>query len=110
VRLRQVEEEYNGRVVVRKREFPLELLGREVAPRELLAEEWWLAAVQEAAAEFSASEGDDWPTTTLPAFVAVRAVAEQDERIRIVGVRRQTCLGDGCRDATRALFEQALAK
>lgn len=29
---------------------------------------------------------------------------------RIIGVRRQTCLGDGCRDATRALFEQALAK
>ncbi len=201
MRLRQVEEEYEGRVVVRKRAFPLELLGRQAAPRDLLAEEWWLAAMQEPAAEFSAFEGDDWPTTTLPAFVAVRAVAKQDERLahdmdmrvreaffaesrnignngvlldivrdmggdvaqveraltgdevreevkqefelarsrygvrgtptlmlpdgtrleipmatpriaggRIVGLRRQSCLGDGCRAATRAIFEQALAK
>ena len=81
MRLRLVEEEYEGRVRVRTRAFPLELLGRQAAPRDLLAEEWWLAAVQEPAAEFSAFEGDGWPTTTLPAFVAVRAVADQDERL-----------------------------
>jgi predicted DsbA family dithiol-disulfide isomerase len=199
VRLRQVEGEYEGRVRVRTRAFPLELLGGQVAPRALLAEEWWLAAVQEPAAEFSAFTSDDWPTTTLPAFVAVRAVADVDERLahrldmrvrraffaesknigkpdvlldlvgeiggdvrhveralkghtvreqviqeaelgrtrygvrgtptlmladgtrlgmpmatprivggHIVGVRELTCVGEQCREATRALFEQAL--
>jgi len=199
VRLRQIEHEFEGRVRVRTRAFPLELLGRQAAPRALLTEEWWLAAVQEPAAKFSAFTGDDWPTTTLPAFIAVRAVADADERLahsldlrvrvaffaesrnigkpdvlldlvrdiggdvtyveralqgdavraqvmqefelartrygvrgtptlmladgtrlempmgtptiangRIVGVRAQTCLGEGCYDATRALFERAL--
>jgi predicted DsbA family dithiol-disulfide isomerase len=194
-----MEGEYEGRVRLRTRAFPLELFGKQAAPRALLAEEWWLAAVQEPAAEFRAFEGDGWPTTTLPAFIAVRAVAETDERLaremdmrvrraffaesrdigsngvlldivhdlggdaarveralagdtvleqvkqefelarsryavrgtptlmlpdgtrldmpmatprtaggRIVGIRQQTCLGESCRDATRALFERAL--
>ena len=81
MRLRQVEPEYEGRVRVRTRAFPLELFGRQAAPRALLTEEWWMAAVQEPAAEFSAFTGDDWPTTTLPAFIAVRAVAGEDERL-----------------------------
>ncbi|MDE3152513.1 MAG: DsbA family protein [Gemmatimonadota bacterium] len=81
MRLRQVEPEYEGRVRVRTRPFALELYGRQAAPRALLAEEWWLAAIQEPAAEFNAFEGDDWPTTTLPAFVAVRAAEEQDARL-----------------------------
>lgn len=184
---------------MRTRAFPLQLVGAAVAPRALLAEEWWLAAVQEPAAEFSAFTGDDWPTDTLPAFIAVHAVADQDERLahsldfrvrraffaesrnigksdvlldlvrdvggdvdhvtraladdavreaveqearlgrerygvrgtptlmledgtrldmpmatpriargRIVAVHEQTCLGDACRAATRALFERAL--
>ena len=59
MRLRQVEPEYERRVRVRTRAFPLELLSRHSAPRELLAEEWWMAAVQEPAAEFSAFAGDD---------------------------------------------------
>ncbi len=199
MRLRQVENEYEGRLRVRTRAFPLQLLGARVAPRGLLAEEWWLAAVQEPAAEFQAFTGDDWPTTTLPAFVAVRAVADEDEAVahtldmrvrraffaesrnigkeevllelvrdvggdaahvarafsdpgvrgaveeecqvgrtrfgvrgtptlmledgtrlhmpmatpriineRIVGVREQTCLGEECLQATRALFDQAV--
>lgn len=194
-----MEVEYAGRVRLRMRPFPLELLRPPAAPRALLAEEWWLAAVQEPAAEFSAFTGDDWPATTLPAFAVVRAVAEQDERLasaldmrvrraffaegrnigresvlldlvrelggdvahvtralasgevleavkrdarlgrerygvrgtptlmladgarleiplatprvsggRIVGVRAQTCLGETCRAATRALFERAI--
>jgi len=194
-----MEGEYEGRVRVRTRAFPLQLVGAAVAPRALLAEEWWLAAVQEPAAEFSAFTGDDWPTDTLPAFIAVHAVADQDERLahsldfrvrraffaesrnigkpdvlldlvrdvggdvdhvthalandavreaveqearlgrerygvrgtptlmledgtrldmpmatpriargRIVAVHEQTCLGDACRAATRALFERAL--
>ncbi len=81
MRPRQVEKEYEGRVRVRTRAFPLQLLGAPVAPRGLLAEEWWLAAVQEPAAEFQAFTGDDWPTTTLPAFIAVRAVADEDEAL-----------------------------
>ncbi len=76
-----MEGEYEGRVRVRTRAFPLELFGRQAAPHALLSEEWWLAAVQEPAAKFSAFEGDGWPTTTLPAFIAVRAVAETDERL-----------------------------
>ena len=194
-----MEGEYEGRVRVRTRAFPLQLVGAPVAPRALLAEEWWLAAVQEPTAEFSAFTGDDWPSDTLPAFIAVHAVADQDERLahsldfrvrraffaesrnigksdvlldlvrdvggdvdhvtraladdavreaveqearlgrerygvrgtptlmledgtrldmpmatpriargRIVAVHEQTCLGDACRAATRALFERAL--
>ncbi len=55
---------------VRNRPFPLELAGSGPAPRDILEREWWLAAIQEPAAEFTRYEGDDWPTTTLPAFEA----------------------------------------
>jgi predicted DsbA family dithiol-disulfide isomerase len=57
-------------VRVRNRPFPLELAGSGPAPRDILEQEWWLAAIQEPAAEFTRYEGDDWPTTTLPAFEA----------------------------------------
>lgn len=81
MRLRQIEPEYEGRVRVRTRAFPLELFGRPAAPRGLLTEEWWVAAVQEPAAKFSAFTHDDWPTTTLPAFMAVHAVEKTDAHL-----------------------------
>ena len=70
VRLRKVMPEYEGRVRMRVRPFPLEFVGSGSAPRDILEQEWWLAAIQEPAAEFARYEGDDWPTTTLPAFEA----------------------------------------
>src|SRR5919202_4854131 len=36
--------------------------------RAVLDQEWWLAALQEPLARFKPFEGQDWPTTTLPAF------------------------------------------
>ncbi len=71
--------DYQGRVTLRIRPFPLEVAGDEgAAPRDILQQEWWLAALQEPEAKFAPFEGDDWPTTTLPAFDAVWCAAQQN--------------------------------
>ncbi len=79
MRLHRVLPEFEGRVKLRPRAFPLELLGREGVPRALLEQEWWIAAIQEPAATFAPYTGDDFPTTTLPAFDAVWAAGRQGE-------------------------------
>jgi predicted DsbA family dithiol-disulfide isomerase len=71
--------EYEGRVRVRP--FPLEVAGSGPAPRDILEQEWWLAAIQEPAADFAPYEGDDWPTTTLPAFEATWFAFRQGEEV-----------------------------
>ncbi len=79
VRLHKIMPEYQGRLRLRLRPYPLELLRGEAAPRDILQQEWWLAALQEPAAEFQPWVGDDWPTTTLPAFDAAWAAFQQGE-------------------------------
>ncbi len=82
--------EFQGRATLRIRPFPLELIDGESAPRDILEQEWWLAAMQEPAAIFAPHRGDDWPTTTLPAFEAAwcagrqgeEALADYDLRVR----------------------------
>lgn len=72
--------EFQGRVRFRIRPFPLEVAGSEgAAPRDILEQEWWLAAIQEPEARFAPYQSDDWPTTTLPAFEAVWCAAQQNE-------------------------------
>lgn len=71
--------QFQGRVTLRIRPFPLELIDGESAPRDILDQEWWLAAIQEPAAVFTPYSGDDWPTTTLPAFEAARCAARQGD-------------------------------
>jgi predicted DsbA family dithiol-disulfide isomerase len=90
VRLHAVMPEFQGRTTLRIRPFPLELIDGESAPRDILEQEWWLAAIQEPAAAFAPHRGDDWPTTTLPAFEAAwcagrqgeQALADYDLRVR----------------------------
>jgi predicted DsbA family dithiol-disulfide isomerase len=77
VRLHRVQQEFAGRVKVRVRCFPLEVLRGDPAPRDILEQEWWLAALQEPDAPFVPYGADDWPTTTLPAFDAVWAASRQ---------------------------------
>ncbi len=72
--------EYQGRVRVRTRFFPLELASNLPPPRDLLEQEWWLAALQEPDAAFAPFRGDDWPTTTLPAFEAAWCAAQEGEQ------------------------------
>jgi predicted DsbA family dithiol-disulfide isomerase len=81
VRLHRVIPEYEGRVRVRTRPFPLEVVGSGPAPRDILEQEWWLAAIQEPTAEFARYEGNDWPTTTLPAFEAAWCAFRQGEEV-----------------------------
>ena len=81
MRLRRIENEYEGRVRVRRRFFPLELLRGEGPPRDLLEHEWWVAALQEPDAPFHPYPRDDWPRTTLPAFDGMWAVARQSEAL-----------------------------
>lgn len=81
MRLHKLIPEYEGRVRVVEKPFPLEVLGGESAPQGLLEQEWWIAAIQEPAAEFAPYEGDDWPTTTLPAFEAAWCAFRQGEEI-----------------------------
>jgi hypothetical protein len=64
---------------VRPRAFPLEVVGSGPPQRDLLEQEWWLAAIQEPKAPFAPYEGDDWPTTTLPAFEAAWCAFRQGE-------------------------------
>ena len=71
--------EYQGRLRLRIRPFPLELMGGEAAPRDILEQEWWLAALQEPAAAFEPYRGEEWPATTLPAFEAVWCATQQSE-------------------------------
>src|SRR5215217_4585810 len=71
--------EYEGRVRVVEKPYPLEVVGSGAAPRDILEQEWWLAAIQEPAAEFAPYEGDDWPVTTLPAFEAAWCAARQGD-------------------------------
>jgi predicted DsbA family dithiol-disulfide isomerase len=79
VRLHHILPEYQGRVRLRVRPFPLEMMGGEAAPRAILEQEWWLAALQEPLAEFAPFLGDDWPTSTLPAFEVAWCVLQQGE-------------------------------
>ena len=79
MRLHHILPEYEGRVSLRVRPFPLEVMAGEAAPRRILEQEWWLAAIQEPLAEFKPFEGDDWQTTTLPAFEAAWCAAQQSE-------------------------------
>lgn len=71
--------EYQGRVRLRVRPFPLELMGGEAAPRDILEQEWWLAALHEPAAAFAPYRGQSWPATTLPAFEAAWCATQQGE-------------------------------
>lgn len=60
--------------------FPLEVYGGGPPDRKELELEIWLAALQEPKAVFKPF-GDDWPTTTLPAFEAAWCAFQQGESI-----------------------------
>jgi predicted DsbA family dithiol-disulfide isomerase len=79
VRLHTVLPGYRGRVRLRTRCFPLEVNGGEPPPRDILEQEWWLAALQEPAAIFVPYREDDWPATTLPTFRAAWSAFQLDE-------------------------------
>ncbi len=83
VRLHTVLPEFKQRVTLRIRPYPLEVFGSGPAPRDILEQEWWLASLQEPAASFAPFDGDDWPSTTLPAFEAVWSARQQDEALAI---------------------------
>ena len=78
VRLHKVRPEYQGRVKLRQRAFPLEIYGGGPPDRKELELEIWLAALQEPAAIFKPFR-EDWPTTTLPAFEGAWCAFQQDE-------------------------------
>jgi predicted DsbA family dithiol-disulfide isomerase len=81
VRLHAILPEFRGRLTFRPRPFPLEILDGHSAPRDILEQEWWLAAIQEPAAEFAPYPADDWPTTTMPAFEAAWCAGKQGEDV-----------------------------
>ncbi len=66
---------------MRERPFPLEVFGGGPPNRHELQQEWWLAVLQEPAAEFAPYRGEDWPTTTLPAFEAAWCAEQQGEEV-----------------------------
>lgn len=91
VHVHRVQPEYAGRVLAYTRFFPLELRDGEAPPRDILEQEWWLAAIQEPDASFVPYTADHWPTTTLPAFEAVWAARQQGMHIAMeldLAVRR----------------------
>lgn len=72
--------EYQGRVRLRERAFPLEIFGGGPPDRKILELEIWLAAIQEPEAVFKPFK-DEWPTTTLPAFEGAWCAFQQGEMI-----------------------------
>ncbi len=78
MRLHKIAPEYRGRVRLVERAFPLEVYGGGPPNRKELEQEIWLAALQEPEAAFKPF-GDNWPTTTLPAFEAAWAAFQQGE-------------------------------
>ncbi|MCL4269913.1 MAG: DsbA family protein [Anaerolineales bacterium] len=80
MRLQKIAPEYEGRVRLVEKAFPLEVYGGGPPDREELELEIWLAALQEPAAVFKPF-GSDWPTTTLPAFDAAWCAFQQGETI-----------------------------
>ena len=80
VRLHKIMPEYQGRVRVRQRAFPLEVFGGGPPNRKEIELEIWLAALQESEAEFHPFQ-EDWPTTTIPAFEAVWCAFQQGEAV-----------------------------
>jgi predicted DsbA family dithiol-disulfide isomerase len=80
VRLHKIMPEYQGRVRLRARAFPLEIYGGGPPDRKELELEIWLAALQEPEAVFKPFK-EDWPTTTLPAFEAAWCAFQQGETI-----------------------------
>jgi predicted DsbA family dithiol-disulfide isomerase len=105
--------DFRGRVTLRIRPFPLELIDGESAPRDILEQEWWLAAIQEPAADFSPNSGQDWPTTTLPAFEAAWCAARQGEDVlleydlRVRGAFFGEGRNIGRREVLREIAEEA---
>jgi predicted DsbA family dithiol-disulfide isomerase len=79
VRLHAIMPEFQGRVKMRIRPFPLEVVGGGPPNRKELDQERWLAALQEPRAAFAQFQNDDWPTTTLPAFDAAFCAARQGD-------------------------------
>lgn len=77
LRLHAVLPAYADRVHLRTRAFPLELVNGEGPPRDILEQEWWIAALQAPEGAFAPYPADDWPTTTLPAFDAAWAARQQ---------------------------------
>jgi predicted DsbA family dithiol-disulfide isomerase len=80
VRLQKIAPEYQGRVRLRERAFPLEIFGGGPPDRKELELEIWLAALQEPDAVFKPFK-DDWPTTTLSAFEGAWCAFQQGELI-----------------------------
>lgn len=80
MRLQIIVPEYEARVRLVEKAFPLEVYGGGPPDREELELEIWLAALQEPAAVFKPF-GADWPTTTLPAFDAAWCAFQQGEAI-----------------------------
>lgn len=70
--------EYQGRVKLRGRAFPLEIYGGGPPDRKELELEIWLAALQEPEAVYKPFK-DDWPATTLPAFDGAWCAFQQSE-------------------------------
>ena len=80
MRLHKIAPEYEGRVRLVERAFPLEVYGGGPPDRKELELEIWLAALQEPKAVFKPFS-DDFPTTTLPAFDAAWCAFQQGESV-----------------------------
>lgn len=80
MRLHKILPEYQGRVRLCIRAFPLEIYGGGPPDRNELELEIWLAALQEPEAVFKPFP-ETWPTTTLPAFEAGWCAFQQGEAV-----------------------------
>ncbi|MEK6712149.1 MAG: hypothetical protein AABZ64_16400, partial [Nitrospinota bacterium] len=71
--------EFEGRLVVKWRAFPLEVINRRPAPRHIVDQEWPLVAVQEPLCPCRPFPHAEFLRTTLPAFEGYASAFGQDQ-------------------------------
>lgn len=90
-RLDAVMPEFEGRLILKWRAFPLEIINGRPAPRHIVDQEWPLVAVQEPLCPCRPFPHEEFLRTTLPAFEAYAAAFGQDParaRRFDLGIRR----------------------
>lgn len=90
-RLDKVMPEFEGRLHLKWRAFPLEVINDRPAPRYIVDQEWPLIAVQEPLSPCRSWPNEEYLRTTIPAFQAYASAYSQDpEKARVydLNIRR----------------------
>lgn len=87
-RLDKVWPEFDGKVVIKYRAFPLEVINERSAPRHIVDQEWPLIAVQEPLSPCKGWPHEEYVRTTMPLYEAYASAYGQDpEKARVYDLK-----------------------